>query len=232
MSDISKIDRDNFIIPSFGRRRDRGLSNFQKKNLEELSKIFGIDLPDEKINPIDFFKNNFRDLIVEIGFGHGEHLITNAERNQNYGFIGCEPFENGVADALAGLYEKNLSNVKIFKGDARYLLEKFEDNSVMRFYVLFPDPWTKNKHHKRRLLNEKFLKFLKLKIKKDGNLIIATDCIEYMQEIVQIIEKISEWKIYQSDLEWLEKTPSCFISTKYQQKALSQGKKCYYLRLY
>ena len=232
MSDTSKVDKDNFIIPSFGRRRDRGLSNLQKKNLEELSKIFAIDLPDEKINPRSFFKNNFGDVVVEIGFGHGEHLIANAERNPNYGFIGCEPFENGVADTLAGLQEKHLKNVKIFKGDARYLLEKFEDNSVTRFYVLFPDPWTKNKHHKRRLLNEKFLKFLKLKIKKDGNLIIATDCIEYMQEIVQIIEKISEWKIYQSDLEWLEKTPSCFISTKYQQKALSQGKKCYYLRLY
>ena len=84
---------DGRLIQSFGRRRDRGLSALQKKSLDELYKLYGIDCPENKIDPHIFFENNFRELVVEIGFGHGEHLVEAADKNRDCGFIGCEPFE-------------------------------------------------------------------------------------------------------------------------------------------
>ena len=221
-----------FLIPSYGRRRDRGLSASQKKLLNETYNIYRVELPKSVVNPCKFFENPVREIVVEIGFGHGEHLVACAQKSPDCGFVGCDPFENGVADALAKIQENDLKNVKIFKGDARYLLNLLEDNSIFRFYVLFPDPWTKNKHHKRRLLNAEFLKILHQKTKCYGNLIVASDCCEYMENVVNDIKQNSSWKIFSSDFNLLKQSPACFIPTKYQQKALAAGKNCYYLRLF
>ena len=221
-----------FLIPSYGRRRDRGLSASQKKLLTETYNIYGIELPKSVVNPRDFFENSVREVVVEIGFGHGEHLVECAKLAQDCGFIGCDPFENGVADALAKIQENNLKNVKIFRGDARHLLNLIEDNSIFRFYVLFPDPWTKNRHHKRRLLNAEFLNFLHQKTKDYGNAIIASDCREYMENVVHDIEQNSSWDLFSNDFNILKQAPACFVPTKYQQKALSSGKDCYYLGIY
>ena len=99
------------FLPSFGRKRARGLSETQKNNLVNLYEIFGIEIPAEKISPQELFKENYEKIFFEIGFGHGEHLIQNAILNPDIGFIGCEPFENGVASILKEIQEKNLKNV-------------------------------------------------------------------------------------------------------------------------
>lgn len=214
-------------LPSFGRKRARGLSDTQKNNLIYLYETYGIGIPKEEIHPQTLFNTSFEKIYVEIGFGHGEHLIQNAILNPKIGFIGCEPFENGVAATLKEIRDHNLQNVRIFKGDARLVLEKFQTNSVGRVYVLFPDPWHKKRHHKRRILSAEFIENLRKNQVKE--LVVATDCKEYMESVLENLEQL---KIpAPNDIETLSQKPDWFLSTRYEQKALSKGEKCYYLKI-
>lgn len=111
-------------------------------------------------------------------------------------------------------------------------MDFFENSSIDRFYILFPDPWTKKRHHKRRLLSKEFItKTLYSKLKPCGELIIATDCENYMEEIAEIINNASEFFAKISELEQLQIRPEWFIPTRYEQKAISHGKKPYYLKV-
>lgn len=234
------------VIQSYGRKRTRGLSLSQKASLRDLYKIYGIQLPESLhnefflenidsavknlINPQSFFSNNLKNIIFEIGFGHGEHLINNAVQKTSYGFIGCEPFENGIANALKKIAEKQLENIRVYNGDARFLLDLLIDDSICRFYVLFPDPWTKKKHYKRRLLSEEFITTMRKKLIAGGDIVIATDSESYMSYILENVQKNPEIELFSDDFSYLSQKPSCFLSTRYEQKALSKGKKAYYLR--
>ena len=218
------------IIQSFGRRRARGLSETQKTNLVTLYEKYGISLPESVVVPKDYFDTKFENLAVEIGFGRGEHLIQNAINNPKTAFIGCEPFENGVASALKSIADNSLENVRIYKGDARLLLDFFPPQSLSKVFVLFPDPWTKKKHYKRRLLSTEFLQILTTKIQNNGEIIIATDCENYMLNVLDNLKNLQNID-YSSDLNLLSTKPHWFLSTRYEQKALSQGKKCYYLQV-
>lgn len=220
-------DRAKYI-QSYGRRRTRGLSDKQKHNLTELYGLYGISIT-EQLNILKELQTD--DIIIEIGFGRAEHLINNAMLKPSIGFIGCDPFENGVANALSLIHNNQLQNVKIFNGDARLLLDALQDKIIRRFYVLFPDPWTKARHHKRRILSVDFLLTLQKKLKHHGDIVIATDCKDYMISIIENLKKL-EGLSYSDDFSELIKKPSCFLDTKYQQKALSQNKDCYYLRVY
>lgn len=233
---VSSSDREENAVqemkflPSFGRKRARGLSETQKNNLVDLYEIYGIKIPETPVHPKSIFTNSFEEIFVEVGFGHGEHLIQNALQNPQVGFIGCEPFENGVAATLKEIRENNLENVRIYKGDARILLEKLENSSVNRVYVLFPDPWHKKRHHKRRILSVEFIENLRKKQIKE--LIVATDCKEYMESV---LENLIELKIISGGnasyrIEKLSQKPDWFLKTRYEQKALSKGSKCYYLK--
>lgn len=223
MQDIQEMK----YLPSFGRKRARGLSDTQKDNLVHLYKIYGIEVPDEEVYPKTLFSIPFEQIYVEIGFGHGEHLIQNAMLNPKIGFIGCEPFENGVAATLKEIRDHNLQNVRIYKGDARLVLEKLQKNTIDRVYVLFPDPWHKKRHHKRRILSAEFMENLRKNQVKE--LIVATDCKEYMESILENFEQL---KIpAPNDIETLSQKPDWFLSTRYEQKALAKGSKCYYLKV-
>ena len=227
--------RNNNIIPSFGRRRSHGLSAAQKNALQVLYKLYGINLScdSEKISPLSFFSENvFSKIFIEIGFGGGEHLIQNAKQNTNIGFIGCEPFENGVAKVLKAIQENSLNNTVVFNGDARYLLNSLRDLSVDRFYILFPDPWTKKRHYKRRLLSKEFITtLLYSKLKIFGDIIIATDCENYMADILENIKDFPNILLSSNELSSLRERPADFITTRYEQKAICQGKQPFYLRI-
>lgn len=217
------------LIQSYGRKRARGLSDAQKTNLESLYNLYGISVPEAETNPKDFFLNDYQQMYCEIGFGNGEHLIQNAKNHPNIAFIGCEPFENGVAATLAKIHEQKLSNVRIYKGDARVLLDKIKDSSFDCFYVLFPDPWHKKRHHKRRLLSEDFIKTLQRKAKSEGQLVIATDCEDYMQQIQETLKTLN--LSHEDDLNTLQEKPDWFLNTKYESKAISQNRPCYYQKI-
>ncbi len=223
MQDVQEMK----YLPSFGRKRARGLSETQKNNLVHLYETYGIEIPAEKISPKILFNIQFKEIFVEVGVGHGEHLIQNALLNPKIGFIGCEPFENGVAATLKAISDHNLQNVRIYKGDARLLLEKFQKNTIDRVYVLFPDPWHKKRHHKRRILSAEFIDNLRKNQIKE--LVVATDCKEYMESV---LENLAQLKISApNDIETLSQKPNWFLSTRYEQKALEKGEKCYYLKI-
>ena len=223
MQDVQEMK----YLPSFGRKRARGLSETQKNNLVHLYETYGIEIPEEEIDPRMLFDIPFEKIFVEVGFGHGEHLIQNASLNPKIGFIGCEPFENGVAATLKEIRDRNLKNIRIYKGDARLVLEKLLPNATDRVYVLFPDPWHKKRHHKRRILSAEFIDNLRKNQVKE--LVVATDCREYMESV---LENLHQLKIpTPNDIETLSQKPDWFLSTRYEQKALAKGEKCYYLKI-
>jgi tRNA (guanine-N7-)-methyltransferase len=219
------------IIPSYGRRRSHGLSIAQKNNLVDLYELYGINLPNEIIHPNELFPGHFSKIILEIGFGNGERLINHAISKMDVGFIGCDPFENGVATALKCIDDHQLKNVRIFNGDARLLLEKLQNNSLDRLYVLFPDPWRKKKHHKRRLLSSEFISVLLEKMTTNGILTIATDHEDYMKNILENL-KGNPNALCNTELNELLRRPSCLFPTKYEQKAAALRKQIYYIRIY
>lgn len=223
MQDVQEIK----YLPSFGRKRARGLSETQKNNLVHLYETYGVEIPEKKIDPKSLFDIPFERIFVEVGFGHGEHLIQNAMQNPKIGFIGCEPFENGVATTLKEIQDNNLQNVRIYKGDARLILEKLQKNTIDRVYVLFPDPWHKKRHHKRRILSAEFIDNLRKNQVKE--LVVATDCKEYMESV---LENLAQLKIPAPDnIETLSQKPNWFLCTRYEQKALAKGEKCHYLKI-
>lgn len=210
------------FLPSFGRKRARGLSSAQKENLEVLYQKYGVEIPSESLQKL--FNNRYEKIFFEIGFGQGEHLVRNAIQNPDIGFVGCDPFENGVASLLKKIEEEKLENILVYKGDARILLQQFSSHTISRFYVLFPDPWTKKRHHKRRILSEEFIKYLCAT--QPGELMFATDCEDYMISVLEICDKLGLEHI--GDLDSLIIKPEWFLGSRYQQKAEEKGSKCYY----
>lgn len=221
------------FIQSFGRRRSHGLSTMQKKILHDFYELYGIALPESERSPSEFFRDRiFSKIFFEIGFGAGEHLIQEAMHNPDIGFIGCEPFENGVAKVLREIHDNGLSNIRIFNGDARFLLHLCRNSSIDRFYVLFPDPWTKIKHHKRRLVSKGFITpLLYSRLRPHGDIIIATDCENYMKDIVEQVKDCSQISLSSTELSQLKRRPINFTATRYEQKAIQQGKQPFYLQI-
>ncbi|HUR42571.1 MAG TPA: tRNA (guanosine(46)-N7)-methyltransferase TrmB [Aestuariivirga sp.] len=117
---------------------------------------------------------------LEIGFGGGEHLAHQAELHPEINFIGAEPFLNGVAKLLALIEEKRLANIRIHDGDARYLLEALPDTSLERIYLLYPDPWPKIRHAKRRFVNAETLTHFHRLLKPAGLFLFASDIADYV----------------------------------------------------
>ena len=210
------------FLPSFGRKRARGLSDAKKNKLEILYKKYGIEIFEGF--PQRLFNNRYEKVFFEIGFGQGEHLIQSALQNPDIGFIGCDPFENGVVSLLNKIEQGKLENVLVYKGDARVLLQKLQPNTISRFYILFPDPWTKKRHHKRRILSEEFIKYLCQN--QLGELMIATDCEDYMLDILNICNKLGLEHISNPSI--LTRQPKWFLGSRYQQKAVKKGATCYY----
>jgi len=220
---VSKENHDSDqslrLIRSYGRIKSRRLSEHKNSLLENL-------LPSYEISEQDFLSNNFLlKTSFEIGFGFGDFLFAKAQAAPNQMFLGCEPHLNGVVNVLAKLEESPLSNVKISRQDARELLNKFSDNFFDEIYILFPDPWPKIKHFKRRLINLEFLDdLLAKKIKSGGKLIIATDHESYKTWILSALIKSSKFKWEATcERDW-KVFPDNWIITKYQKKAQIEGR--------
>ena len=127
------------------------------------------------LDPAQLFVENMREVWLEIGFGSGEHLAQQAIENPSVGIIGCEPYINGVARLLADIDKHDLTNVKIFRDDARILLRALPGASIARTFILFPDPWPKMRHHKRRIIGPSTIPSLCRLMPTGTELRIATD---------------------------------------------------------
>ncbi len=163
--------------------------------------------------------------ILEIGFGFGDFLFAKAKNNPQINFFGSEPHINGVVNLLSKLEQEPLVNLKISTTDIRILLQSFPDNFFDEIYILFPDPWPKSKHFKRRLINIEFLdKIISPKMKKAAKLTIATDHDSYKTWILAEILRSQKflWQA-NSKKDW-QNFPNDWIMTKYQKKALDEGR--------
>ena len=167
---------------------------------------------------------------LEIGFGGGEHLLWQAERNPDVGFIACEPFIDGVVKVVDGAREASLDNIRIHADDARDVFPWLPPAVIERACVLFPDPWPKARHHKRRLVEQAFLGEVARVTKPAGELRLATDIGDYARQMLLAIRaegsfawtarRPSDWRC--RPLDWPE--------TRYEQKAIREGRRRYFLR--
>jgi tRNA (guanine-N7-)-methyltransferase len=172
-----------------------------------------------------------RPLHFEIGFGSGEHVAERADMLPDHGFIGAEPFLNGVAAALGHVRDKQLANVRLWRGDALDLLQRLPDGALSFLYLLHPDPWPKARHAKRRMINDGPVELFAAKLKPDGEFRLATDDPTYLTWALMVMQR------HRGRFEWLARTPSDFlepssgwIETRYGAKSRREGRRPYYLR--
>jgi len=163
----------------YGRSRGKALRAGQARLLAERLPQVAIT-PAAFADPTGLFPSPVREVWLEIGFGGGEHLIAQAKANPDVGLIGCEPFVNGVAKALAGLTAERLSNVRLRAGDAIRLIEAAPDRFFSRVFVLYPDPWPKRRHRKRRIVNEALIEQLARAMRPGAELRFASDIDDYV----------------------------------------------------
>ena len=166
------------------------------------------------------FPNSVKALWLEVGFGAGEHLAWQAEHHSEIGLIGAEPYEMGVAKLLTKLDEKPMNNVRIYEGDGREIIEGLPDGSLDRFFLLFPDPWPKTRHHKRRFIQVAMLDELARVLKPGAELRFATDDKSYLPYALERL-------LFHPEFEWLAKGPRDWQSrpadwppTRYETKAI------------
>ncbi len=178
---------------------------FDSKEVSDLSKL----LPKKKNN------------ILEIGFGDGKNLIEKAKINSDMNFYGVEVFKSGIASVLKQVQIQNLDNVCLFYGDAKDFLVKIEKPFFDFIFILFPDPWPKKKHWKRRLINKNFLILIKQNLKEKGSLIVKTDWQDYADDIKK---DFAEFKVM-DDSNILQSLKP--IQTKYEGKAIEDGRKIF-----
>jgi tRNA (guanine-N7-)-methyltransferase len=163
-------------------------------------------------------KPDAREVWLEIGFGGGEHLSAQAERRPDVLLIGAEPFQNGVASALRHIDEKGLQNVRLHDGDARELLARLPDASLERVFILFPDPWPKGRHHKRRLIQADTAAELARVLKPGGVLRFASDWSDYVNWSLERLRGPLRWTAERAD-DW-RVPPADHVTTRYEEKRL------------
>ena len=207
-------------LRSYGRVKSRPIKPRQEALFETLAPR--IALPDLQAGPLDpeALKAGCDELWLEIGFGGGEHMAAQAARHPHVKLIGVEPFVNGVASALRHVEDGQLANVLIHHGDAREVTPALPDASLTRVFILFPDPWPKSRHHKRRIAQPEFIADLARVLKPGGALRFATDWAEYADWALERIlaDPDFAWPAMRAD-DW-RIPPSDHVTTRYETKKL------------
>ena len=213
----------------YGRSSGHKLRKGQQDLIDQL--LPALEVPDDsEITATSLFGDD-RPLHFEIGFGSGEHLADRADMLPDHGFIGAEPFINGVATALTHIRDNHLANVRLWRGDALEVLRRIPDGALSFLYLLHPDPWPKARHAKRRMVNDGPLELFAAKVKPGGEFRIATDDPTYLTWALMIMQR------HTATFEWLAERPNDFlhppggwIETRYGAKSRRQGRRPYYLR--
>lgn len=205
----------NKYLPSFVKRRGK-ITTGQIENLNSISN-YEIKKPFD----IDAHLLLYSKTILEIGFGNGENIIKLAKENLNNLYIGSEVYLAGIGQLIGNIKKHNLSNIKIINGDVRYFLEEVKQPLFDEIVIICPDPWPKVKHHKRRMINDEFLKLIHPTIKAKGNLYISTDWENYAESINDVL-KNSKIFVNKNLVSNTVSTP-----TKFQKKAITEGRKIF-----
>ena len=217
----------------YGRLKGKTLKSSQKTYLDE-------DLIGLSPGPVTWEENptraplDLRDrfggkpLWLEVGFGGGEHLVHQAGSNPDVSIIGAEPYINGVAMLLGKIRRAGVDNLAVFPGDARDLMDVLPEASVERAFLLYPDPWPKTRHHRRRFVTAEHLAPLARALKPGAVFRVATDIEDYVRQALQEVPRHGfEWQAERPG-DWRTPWPD-WISTRYEQKALREGRTPHYL---
>jgi tRNA (guanine-N7-)-methyltransferase len=194
----------------YGRRVGKGFSPAAAKSLRDQADDFCFS------DPRDLLTEPYTDRFLEIGFGNGDHLLAQAAAHPSTLCVGVDAYQSGFTLALRQAHENTIHNVRLVNADVGSLLEDFPEAFFGKIFILFPDPWPKTRHHKRRLVSEHFLARLKRILKPSGFLVLATDHDHYAQQIREAVEKTISGS-------WLTSDP-LMVTTSYQQKAHNAGR--------
>lgn len=209
----------------FGRRQGHKLSPRRLKQLD-------CHLPQLRLNPETLaehsprclFEAPVKELRLEIGFGGGEHLIHQAVENPDVGFLGCEPFINGVSNLVDGIVARELNNIRVYDDDARDILNGLPDGSLACIYLLFPDPWHKKRHNKRRFVSPGNIARFARVLKPGGRFIFASDIPDYVNWTLRHMRRAGNfcWTA-ESPQDW-QSHPEAAPATRYEAKTRAAGR--------
>jgi len=171
------------FLPSFVKRKGR----ITKKQTHSLSSLSEFSV--KSIQEVEDFSKHFDKCYLEIGFGNAENIIFQAINNPSYLFIGSEVYMSGIGTLVSSIKENNINNIKIFSDDIRLLLDQSPKKVFDSVIIICPDPWPKEKHHKRRLINKSFLEMVNDFMKDDSNIYISTDWENYAESISELFVK-------------------------------------------
>lgn len=220
------VDRERF----YGRRKGKALRAGQQARLDRLLPGLSLDLEAAAPDRLEsLFPRRPAKLVLEIGFGGGEHLAAEAEAHPDTGYIGAEPFLNGVAKLVSEIEARNLANIRVHHGDARPLLDWLPASALDRIDLLYPDPWPKARHWKRRFINRRNLDRLARVLKPGGLLHFATDIDSYTRWTLAHIHAHTRFLWTASaPSDWRTPFPD-WPGTRYEAKARAAGRDPVYL---
>jgi tRNA (guanine-N7-)-methyltransferase len=208
-------------IRSFVRRSGR-ITPAQERALSELWPKYGIPLPDNLLDLDEVFGRS-AERVLEIGFGNGETLVREARENPEIDYLGVEVHEPGIGHCLVELHEASLTNLRIIRHDAVEVLQhQIEDGALVRINLFFPDPWPKKRHHKRRIVQESFLRLTACKLAAGGALHIATDWENYAEHIDELVARSPDFALSERR-EHRGFAPLDRQTTKFEKRGLREG---------
>ncbi len=230
------VDRDLSVKETvaqrriYGRRQSHRIRPARKRLLEERLPNLQISIPEDgsPIRPDDVFSEAYPCYGLEVGFGGGEHLAEQAAAFPDVGLIGCEPYVNGVARLLSLI--EDIDNIRVVIDDARLLLKALPTASLDKIFVLFPDPWPKVRHRKRRIVNPETVADMARLLKPGGELRLATDIMSYARPMLSstLADGHFEW-LAERPADWRER-PEDWPGTRYEEKARKDGRQPVFLR--
>ena len=218
------VERRNF----YGRVHGKTLRASQKTYLEE--DLGRLSLPgvlreeNPSRTPVDLARFAGKPLWLEIGFGGGEHLVHMAATYPEIGIIGCEPFVNGIAMLLGKIRAAEVSNLALHPGDVRDLFDVLPPASIAKAFLNYPDPWPKARHHRRRFVTQGYLTALAHVLQPGAEFRVATDIADYVRQTLEEVPQAGFTLLDQGDQAWAD-----WFSTRYEQKALREGRPPHYL---
>jgi len=217
----------------YGRLKGKSLRDSQKRYLDQDLAALSPGAVDWDVNPdrnpLDLsalFED--RDVWLEVGFGGGEHMVHQAASYPDVGIIGCELYINGVAMLLGKIRDAGVSNLRVFPGDVRQMFDVLQPASISRAFLLYPDPWPKQRHHRRRFVTEEHLVPLAKSMKPGAIFRVATDIPSYVKQTLREVPKFGFKRIRDAEADLT--TPwDDWISTRYEQKALREDRQPHYM---
>lgn len=226
MSDLTREGWRNFYGRRFGKTLRDSQRTFLSEDLETLRpQGFALAENPERVpvDPATIF-GDARPVWLEVGFGGGEHMVHMAATYPQVGLIGCEPFVNGVAMLLGKIRAAGVTNLAVYPGDARDVLDVLPEASVARAFLNYPDPWPKRRHHRRRFVTPEHLGPLARVLAPGAEFRIATDIPDYVRQALVEVPKAGFRLETSGGVQWDD-----WLSTRYEQKALREGRPPHYL---